>query len=122
MSINAVKGFEYGSGFSCSNYLGSNHNDNFIFKNNEIKTEKNFSGGIQGGISNGEDIYFRTALKPVPTLMKEQILINNKGEKVKIPAKGRHDVCVLSRAVPVVEAMTAIVLVDFYLRQKTDIF
>lgn len=118
LSINAVKGFEYGSGFKGVSMYGSAHNDLFYTKNGKVKTKTNFSGGIQGGISNGQDIYFRVAFKPVATIMKNQETIDEKGNKVIIEGKGRHDPCVVPRAVPIVEAMTAIVLADFYLRNK----
>ncbi|WP_185868393.1 chorismate synthase [Blattabacterium cuenoti] len=110
LSINAVKGFEYGSGFDGTKLLGSQHND--LFYSNGT-TSTNFSGGIQGGISNGMDIYFRIAFKPVATIMKKQRTINKKGETIYIEGKGRHDPCVLPRAVPIVESMTALVLVDY---------
>lgn len=115
LSINAVKGFEYGSGFSSIEMLGSQHNDLF---ESEGSTKTNFSGGIQGGISNGMPIYFRTAFKPVATVLQKQASINSKGENIILEGKGRHDACVVPRAVPIVEAMTAIVLMDFYLRWK----
>ncbi|MGB7842525.1 MAG: chorismate synthase [Salinimicrobium sp.] len=117
LSINAVKGFEYGSGFSGSQMKGSEHNDLF---NEDGSTRSNYSGGIQGGISNGMDIYFKVAFKPVATLMKKQETINALGEKVEMQGKGRHDPCVVPRAVPIVEAMTALVLADFYLRHKVS--
>ncbi|MGZ3866545.1 MAG: chorismate synthase [Bacteroidia bacterium] len=114
LSINAVKGFEYGAGFDAINYKGSELND--IFENkNGIHTKTNHSGGIQGGISNGEDIYFNVAFKPVATIMQKQPSINKAGEEIVLEAKGRHDPCVLPRAVPIVEAMTALVLADFLL-------
>jgi chorismate synthase len=118
LSINAVKGFEYGSGFEGVKMNGSSHNDQFISENNSVKTKTNNSGGIQGGISNGQDIYFRVAFKPVATIMKTQPTINSKGEDTEIMGKGRHDPCVLPRAVPVVEAMAALVLADHFLRNK----
>jgi chorismate synthase len=119
LSINAVKGFEYGSGFEGVERLGSAHNDDFfIDADGQVKTKTNFSGGIQGGISNGEDIYFNVAFKPVATIMKDQSSINEAGETVVVSGKGRHDPCVLPRAVPIVDAMAALVLVDFYLRAK----
>lgn len=118
LSINAVKGFEYGSGFEGVQMYGSEHNDAFYTENNQVKTRTNHSGGIQGGISNGADIYFNVAFKPVATLMRDQESINDKGEKVVVSGKGRHDPCVVPRAVPIVEAMAALVLVDFYLRSK----
>ncbi len=116
LSINAVKGFEYGSGFASSSMRGSEHNDIFT---EEGKTKTNFSGGIQGGISNGMPIHFKVAFKPVSTLMKKQDSINDKGKIAKIDIKGRHDPCVVPRAVPIVESMTAIILLDFYLRNKS---
>lgn len=119
MSINAVKGFEYGSGFDCINMKGSEHNDIFINDNGKIKTKTNHSGGIQGGISNGEDIFFRTAFKPVATIMKNQETVDQNGNITEIQGKGRHDPCVLPRAVPIVEAMSALVIADHLLRQKT---
>src|SRR5690606_12891959 len=110
LSINAVKGFEYGSGFCGAKMKGSEHNDLF---NSDGTTISNLSGGIQGGISNGMDIYFRVAFKPVATIMQEQETINSKGEIVKMQGKGRHDPCVVPRAVPIVEALAAMVLADF---------
>ncbi len=119
LSINAVKGFEIGSGFSAAAMTGSHHNDIFIKQEDKITTATNFSGGIQGGISNGNDIYFRVAFKPVATLMREQKSLDTEAVPVIISGKGRHDVCVVPRAVPIVEAMTALVLADHYLRNKT---
>ncbi len=113
MGINAVKGFEYGSGFDSIKMTGSEHNDVFEKKGEDITTGTNFSGGIQGGISNGMPIYFNVAFKPVATIMRDQKSINEGGEKVTISGKGRHDPCVVPRAVPIVEAMAALVLVDF---------
>ncbi len=119
LSINAVKGFEYGSGFEGVNLLGSQHNDEFFMdENGKVKTKTNHSGGIQGGISNGEDIYFKVAFKPVATIMVDQKSVNEAGEEVIVSGKGRHDPCVLPRAVPIVDAMSALVLVDFMLRAK----
>jgi chorismate synthase len=120
LSINAVKGFEYGSGFCGARMKGSEHNDLF---NRDGSTQSNLSGGIQGGISNGMDIYFRVAFKPVATLMQEQETINAKGEIVKMQGKGRHDPCVVPRAVPIVEALAAMTLLDFVLldRSRQDI-
>lgn len=112
LSINAVKGFEYGSGFCGSRMKGSEHNDLF---NPDGSTKSNLSGGIQGGISNGMDIYFRVAFKPVATIMQIQETIDNRGNVVKMQGKGRHDPCVVPRAVPIVEAMAALVLADYYL-------
>lgn len=115
LSINAVKGFEYGSGFCGAQMKGSEHNDLF---NTDGTTKTNLSGGIQGGISNGMDIYFRVAFKPVATLIQKQEVLDNQGNLVELPGKGRHDPCVLPRAVPIVEAMAAMVLADFYLLNK----
>ncbi|MAW15758.1 MAG: chorismate synthase [Flavobacteriaceae bacterium] len=117
LSINAVKGFEYGSGFMGTQKKGSEHNDLF---NSDGSTKTNYSGGIQGGISNGMDIYFNVAFKPVATIMQNQETINSKGEKVKMHGKGRHDPCVVPRAVPIVEAMAALVLADFKLLKRTN--
>ena len=118
LSINAVKGFEYGSGFKGVEMFGSEHNDEFEVKENKVSTKSNNSGGIQGGISNGQDIYFNVAFKPVSTIMKDQKSISSENEKVTIKGKGRHDPCVVPRAVPIVEAMAANVLVDLYLQSK----
>ena len=115
LSINAVKGFEYGSGFEGAKDRGSNHNDLY---NNDGTTQTNQSGGIQGGISNGMDIYFNVAFKPVATIMQSQQTINNKGENVEMQGKGRHDPCVVPRAVPIVEAMAALVLADLTLLDR----
>ncbi len=115
LSINAVKGFEYGSGFCGAQMKGSDHNDLY---NPDGTTKTNLSGGIQGGISNGMDIYFRVAFKPVATLIQKQEVLDNQGNIVELQGKGRHDPCVLPRAVPIVEAMAAIVLADFYLINK----
>ena len=117
LSINAAKGFEYGEGFAGASYRGSQQNDAFIpssdkQKTHDIKTKTNHSGGIQGGISNGEDIYFRVAFKPVATLLMEQETVNKEGEATKIEVHGRHDPCVLPRAVPIVEAMAAMTILD----------
>lgn len=116
LSINAVKGFEYGSGFCGAKMKGSEHNDLF---NADGSTKTNLSGGIQGGISNGEDIYFRVAFKPVATIMRKQDTIDKYGNIVEMQGKGRHDPCVVPRAVPIVEAMAALVLVDYFLINKT---
>jgi chorismate synthase len=118
LSINAVKGFEYGSGFAGVSMYGSAHNDAFENAGGKISTRTNHSGGIQGGISNGADIYFRVAFKPVATLMMDQDSVNDKGETVTVSGKGRHDPCVVPRAVPIVEAMAALVIADFLLRNK----
>lgn len=119
LSINAVKGFEYGLGFDFASARGSEVNDAFVCEAGKVGTMTNNSGGIQGGISNGEDIYFRVAFKPVATLLREVETVNEEGEKIILHAKGRHDPCVLPRAVPIVEAMTAIVILDNYLINKT---
>ena len=116
LSINAVKGFEFGSGFEGTKLKGSQHNDSF---NSDGKTKTNNSGGIQGGISNGMDIYFNVAFKPVATIMQSQETIDSQNNVVKMKGKGRHDPCVVPRAVPIVEAMAALVLVDFYLINRT---
>lgn len=117
LSINAVKGFEYGSGFAGTQMKGSQHNDLF---NTDASTKTNRSGGVQGGISNGMDIYFNVAFKPVATIMQIQETINSKGESVAMQGKGRHDPCVVPRAVPIVEAMAALVLADFKLLKRTN--
>lgn len=118
LSINACKGFEYGSGFSGVTMRGSEHNDRFVKEAGRIKTITNHSGGIQGGISNGMDIYFRVAFKPVATIVSAQDSLNEAGEAVVVEGKGRHDPCVVPRAVPIVEAMAALVLADHLLRQR----
>lgn len=118
LSINACKGFEYGSGFDGVTMRGSQHNDIFINDNGKIITKTNHSGGIQGGISNGMDIYFKVAFKPVATIVASQQSVNEAGETVEVIGKGRHDPCVLPRAVPIVEAMAALVLADHLLRQR----
>ena len=119
LSINAVKGFEYGSGFEGVQLHGSDHNDAFYAEDGSVKTKQNHSGGIQGGISNGQDIYFNVAFKPVATIMDDQDSINTEGEAVVVSGKGRHDPCVVPRAVPIVEAMAALVIADFYLLDRT---
>lgn len=116
LGINAVKGFEYGAGFACVNRRGSELNDVFT---EGFHTLTNNSGGIQGGISNGEDIYFRVAFKPVATLLMEQPTVDKDGKPTTLTARGRHDPCVLPRAVPVVEAMAAMTILDYYLLSKT---
>ena len=116
LSINAVKGFEFGSGFQGTQLKGSQHNDSF---NSDGKTKTNNSGGIQGGISNGMDIYFNVAFKPVATIMKAQETIDSSNNVVEMKGKGRHDPCVVPRAVPIVEAMAALVSVDFYIINRT---
>lgn len=121
LSINAVKGFEYGSGFAGVEMYGSEHNDAFYkTEDGSVHTATNHSGGIQGGISNGEDIYFRVAFKPVATIMQDQDSLDVNGNKVVVQGKGRHDPCVVPRAVPIVEAMAALVLADFYLRNRAS--
>jgi chorismate synthase len=117
LSINAVKGFEFGSGFCGTKMKGSEHNDLF---NEDGTTKTNLSGGIQGGISNGMDIYFRVAFKPVATIMQKQKTLDKTGDIVEMQGKGRHDPCVVPRAVPIVEAMAALVLADYYLINKTS--
>ena len=119
LSINAVKGFEYGLGFAGVSQRGSQQNDVFSSEGGRIHTLTNNSGGIQGGISNGEDIYFRVAFKPVATLLTEQHTVDLEGNPTTLKARGRHDPCVLPRAVPIVEAMTAMTLLDMYLLNKT---
>jgi chorismate synthase len=118
LSINACKGFEYGSGFAGVTMRGSEHNDLFYQEEGKIKTKTNHSGGIQGGISNGMDIYFRVAFKPVATIVPEQESVNTEGEAATVVGKGRHDPCVVPRAVPIVEAMAALVLADQILEQR----
>ena len=119
LTINAVKGFEYGDGFNAALYRGSERNDRFYNDNGQIGTKTNNSGGIQGGISNGQDIYFRIAFKSVATILMEQNTVTMEGEDTVLKARGRHDPCVLPRAVPIVEAMTAMTLLDYLLIQKT---
>ena len=118
LSINAVKGFEYGSGFEGIKLRGTQHNDEFINEGGKIRTKTNHSGGIQGGISNGEDIYFNVAFKPVATIMQDQQSVDKDGKEVIVSGKGRHDPCVVPRAVPIVEAMAALVIADFVLRAR----
>jgi len=117
LTINAAKGFEYGDGFEAPLYRGSEHNDSFFNDHGQINTRTNYSGGIQGGISNGQDIYFRVAFKSVATILMEQETVTIEGEDTLLKARGRHDPCVLPRAVPIVEAMTAMTLLDYYLLQ-----
>lgn len=119
LSINAVKGFEYGSGFAGVTLHGSEHNDEFYTdEQGQVRTKTNHSGGIQGGISNGEAIYFRTAFKPVATIMQDQDSVDIHGQPATVSGKGRHDPCVVPRAVPIVEAMAALVLADMFMRDK----
>jgi chorismate synthase len=120
LSINAVKGFEYGSGFEGTTLRGSQHNDEFYNEGGRIRTKTNLSGGVQGGISNGEEIYFNVAFKPVATIMQDQSSVDKHGNEVTVSGKGRHDPCVLPRAVPIVEAMAALVMADFILRAKVS--
>jgi chorismate synthase len=120
LSINAVKGFEYGSGFEGVSLRGSQHNDEFYNDGDRIRTKTNHSGGIQGGIANGEDIYFNVGFKPVATIMQDQPSVDKHGNETVVSGKGRHDPCVVPRAVPIVEAMAALVLVDFLLRRKLN--
>jgi chorismate synthase len=119
LGINAVKGFEYGDGFDVS-HRGSEVNDVFYNENGKVSTRTNHSGGIQGGISNGHDIYFRVAFKPVATILMHQDTINKEGEYTDLKARGRHDACVLPRAVPIVEAMAAMTILDYYLMSKMN--
>ena len=120
LNINAVKGFEYGSGFNGVEMRGSEHNDAFVSEDGKVKTTTNFSGGVQGGISNGADINFRVAFKPVATIMIDQDSVDQEGEATTVKGKGRHDPCVVPRAVPIVEAMAALVIADFYLMAKSN--
>lgn len=120
LGINAVKGFELGSGFEGTKLKGSEHNDPFIQSEGKISTRSNHSGGIQGGISNGNDLFFRTAFKPVATLFQDQESVDTKGNSVLLKGKGRHDPCVVPRAVPIVSAMTALVLVDFMMLAQSS--
>ena len=122
LSINAVKGFDFGSGFDGISLYGSQHNDEFVKEGDRVITKTNYSGGIQGGISNGQDIYFRVAFKPVATIMQDQETINEKGETVTVSGKGRHDPCVVPRAVPIVEAMAALVITDYFLLNQITKF
>ena len=119
LSINAVKGFEYGMGFAGVGLRGSEMNDAFYNDNGTIRTRTNHSGGIQGGISNGEDIYFRVAFKPIATLLRNVETVDKEGNEITLKAKGRHDSCVLPRAVPIVEAMATMVIFDHYLMNRT---
>ena len=119
LSINACRGFEIGSGFRSANMLGSEHNDPFIATDSSIETSSNHSGGIQGGLSNGMDIVFRCPFKPVASLRKKQNTVDKSGKTQSLEISGRHDPCVVPRAVPIVEAMTAIVLVDHLIRNRS---
>ena len=120
LSINAVKGFEYGSGFAAASMKGSEHNDVFVSENHNVSTFTNYSGGIQGGISNGMNIYFNVAFKPVATIMQPQQSVDDSGNEIILENKGRHDPCVVPRAVPIVEAMAALVLADMLLRSRVN--
>lgn len=119
LSINAVKGFDIGAGFDCATMLGSEHNDPYEFIDDKVRAPKNDSGGVIGGISTGEDIYFRVAFKPISTIGKAQSTLNRNNEAITLEAKGRHDPCVLPRAVPVVDAMAALVMMDSFLSKYT---
>ena len=121
LSINAVKGFDFGSGFDGVSMRGSTHNDEFYTdKNEKTRTKSNYAGGTLGGISSGGDVYFREAFKPVSTIMKKQNTVDVKGKKAMLEARGRHDPCVLPRAVPIVDAMSALVIMDHYLRHRAQ--
>lgn len=120
LSINAVKAFEYGSGFEAASMRASKHNDEFVMQEGEVRTKTNWSGGIQGGISNGEEVYCSVAFKPVASIAQVQNSIDKEGNSQQLEVKGRHDVCVVPRAVPIVEAMAAMVLMDFYLLQSLN--
>lgn len=118
LTIPASHGFDYGAGFESVNYKGSELNDSFMISDDKIRTVTNYSGGIQGGISNGEDIYFRVLFKPIPTISKKQKTVDVYKNELELEAKGRHDTCVIPRVIPVVEAMAALTLMDFYLLNK----
>lgn len=120
LSINAVKGFEYGSGFAAAAMTGSEHNDVFVSDHQNVSTISNYSGGIQGGISNGMDIYFNVAFKPVATILQPQPSVDDRGNEIILENKGRHDPCVVPRAVPIVEGMAALVLADMLLRSRLN--
>lgn len=119
LSINAAKGFDIGSGFKGTQRYGSEHNDEFEIVDDKVKTKSNNAGGVLGGISNGEDIYFNVAFKPIATIMKDQLSIDKNKNVAVIEGKGRHDSCVLPRAVPIVESMAALVIADHLLRNRT---
>jgi chorismate synthase len=118
LSLPASKGFEIGSGFAGTRMRGSEHNDAFEIRDQKVRTTTNHSGGVQGGISNGENIFFRVAFKPTSTIAREQKTVTAAGEETTLAARGRHDPCVLPRAVPIVEAMAALVFCDHALRQR----
>ena len=120
LSLPATKGFEIGSGFAGSLMRGSEHNDHFYMEGERVRTRTNRSGGVQGGISNGETIFFRVAFKPTATIFQPQPTVSRQGEEIELKARGRHDACVLPRAVPMVEAMTVLVLTDHVLRQRAQ--
>jgi chorismate synthase len=120
LSLPATKGFEIGSGFAGSQLTGAEHNDAFEIRDGKVRTRTNFSGGIQGGISNGENIFFRVAFKPTATILRPQQTVTTSGESTELSARGRHDPCVLPRAVPMVEAMAALVLCDHFLRHRAQ--
>jgi chorismate synthase len=120
LSLPATKGFEIGSGFAGSQLTGAEHNDVFEMRDGRVRTRTNFSGGIQGGISNGENIFFRVAFKPTATILRPQETVTTSGETTELAVRGRHDPCVLPRAVPMVEAMAALVLCDHFLRQRAQ--
>ncbi len=120
LSLPATKGFEIGSGFAGTLLKGSQHNDAFVAKGGQVRTATNHSGGVQGGISNGEEIVFRTAFKPTATILQPQKTVDIHGQETELQARGRHDPCVLPRAVVMVEAMTALVLVDHWMRQAAQ--
>ena len=120
LSLPATKGFEIGSGFAGTYLTGAQHNDPFEMRGGEVRTQTNNSGGVQGGISNGEELYFKTAFKPTATILQEQNTVNINGENTILKARGRHDPCVVPRAVPIVEAMTGLVLVDHWMRQQAQ--
>jgi chorismate synthase len=118
LSLPATKGFEIGSGFGSTRMTGAEHNDPFEMRDGRVRTRTNFSGGVQGGISNGEDIVFRVAFKPTATILRSQETVTTTGEATELAARGRHDPCVVPRAVPIVEAMAALVICDHYLRHE----
>jgi chorismate synthase len=120
LSLPAAKGIEFGSGFAGTRMTGAEHNDPFEMQGGRVRTKSNYSGGIQGGISNGEDIVFRVAFKPTATILRPQATVNVEGEPVELAARGRHDPCVLPRAVPIVEAMAVLVICDHWLRHKAQ--
>jgi chorismate synthase len=120
LSLPATKGFEIGSGFAGTFLKGSEHNDPFEVKDGRVRTQSNRSGGVQGGITNGEELYFRVAFKPTATVLQIQKTVDEKGEETELMGRGRHDPCVLPRAVPIVEAMSALVLIDHRMRHHAQ--